>query len=199
MTTFILFFLLSFVLWGALIYKTWHMSDDDKAQLSARIETAKQQGSERIQSLAVRRSADATATQNLATSFRAWADQSADMPPDLHQWLTGLSDDHFLVITEFVAQFCADIGFELEHVVSGGYQDGLDEMLERVIIHIAQAMRLAFDVREPLLQHQPAPSMTASTADQLQQWMSNGFESVQQRFGRSTQPVDPKLNGNSAE
>ena len=185
MTTFIIFLTLSALFWGGLIYKTWQLDDQQKQQITSRVQDIKVQSAERVQNLSLSVSTPAHDPE-LPARFRAWTGDAALVPEELYQWMKGLSDEHFEIITEFVAQFCDDMGFNLQGVIDGHYAErDLDDTLERVVIHAAQSMRLVFSVREELLTHEGAQPAQPEIAGQIQQMMSNGVASVSGVFNRS--------------
>lgn len=186
MTTFILFLIISALFWGVLIYKTWQLDDNQKTEISARIDTFKQQSAERLQSIGGSDPVD----PELATRFRAWSSDAAYVSEELYQWMRSLNDDHFLVITEFVAQFCDDMGFDLRGVIEGHYADrDLDDTLEQVVAHTTESMRLIFGVRETLLDYEAAQPNQPEIAGQLQQMMTNGLSSFNEILNREKTSV----------
>ncbi|MGB1249026.1 MAG: hypothetical protein ACPG8W_00220 [Candidatus Promineifilaceae bacterium] len=200
MSNFLIFFALSLVVWGALIYKAWQMNDDEKAEVSAKVQTVTQQSAARLQSLTLRSDPTPVVDAQFATSFRAWINDAALIPEDLHRWATGLPDEHFEVITEFVAQFCSDMGFDLQGVINGTYTDrDLDDTLERVIIHMMTSTQLIFGVREELLAHETVTATQPELANQLQSLMESSKASVNGVLNRSglTGGANGHLNGHS--
>lgn len=187
MTAFTLFLILSAVFWGFLIYKTWQLDDHQKDEISQRVVAAKTQSIERLQAVG---QPSESADPELANRFRAWCSDAAFVSETQYQWMSSLSDDHLLVITDFVAQFCTDMGFDLRGVLEGHYTErDLDETLEQVVAQIADSMRLIFGVRETLLAYDAAQPAQPEIAGQIQQMMSNGIASVNGMFQREQAPV----------
>ncbi len=197
MTAFIIFLILSALFWGTLIYKTWQLDDRQKSEIADRIDEIKSQSSERLQTL--RQPVTPPVDTELAMRLRAWSSDAAFISEDLYQWMKGLSDEHFLVITEFVAQFCEDMGFDLRGVLEGHYVEGdLDDTLERVVGHITESMRLVFSVREELLVYEAEKPAQPEIAGQIQQMMSNSLSSVSEAFQRTRAKSDQsQLNGHA--
>ena len=196
MTTFIIFLVISAVFWGGLIYKTWQMDDQQKEQIAHRVQDIKVQSTERLQNLSVRMPTKPAMDAELPARFRAWSGDAAFVSEELYRWMADLSDEHFQVITEFVAQFCDDMGFELQGVIEGHYAErDLDDTLERVVVHIIQSMHLIFSVREDLLIYEAEKPAQPEIAGQIQQMMSNGVASVNGVLNRSG--LNGSVNGHS--
>ena len=188
MSAFILFLILSAVFWGVLIVKTWQLDDSRKSEISAQFESIKQTNLERLQSVGGRSAA--AADPELAARFRAWSSDAAYVSEELYVWMSSLNDDHFLVITDFVAGFCDDLGFDLRGVIEGHYRDrDLDDTLEEVVAHITDSMRLIFGVRETLLDYEASQPGQPEIAGQIQQMMSNGFASFNGMLNREKSPA----------
>lgn len=55
----------------------------------------------------------------LAQRFRAWATEALAADEDLRAWLNALPPDAIIAFTQQVAEFCAEMGFELAALVDG--------------------------------------------------------------------------------
>lgn len=53
----------------------------------------------------------------LPAQFRSWTQSSLSKEPLLKEWLDSLNDDQFVALTEHVADYCEDVGFELAWLV----------------------------------------------------------------------------------
>lgn len=108
--------------------------------------------------------------QNLPENFLRWADEQLGDEPELRQWLHSVPEVGIQLLTQRLADFCTDIGFELTWVLNGSLQidKTLHATLRRVIVNYCRSCYYAVtafpDLRsiQPYLDFQAAPTDKAS-------------------------------------
>jgi len=81
-----------------------------------------------------------TKEKNVAR-FRTWANGAFDQKPEIQSWLGALTDEQLGALSEHMSEFCRDMGFELDWLVSGQLtpEPELEQGLADITNHYTQA------------------------------------------------------------
>ncbi|MFZ4848479.1 MAG: hypothetical protein ACOYL7_05015 [Caldilinea sp.] len=104
--------------------------------------------------------------QNQPENFLRWADEQLGDEPELRQWLHSVPEGGLQLLTQRLADFCTDTGFELAWALNGSLQidKTLHATIRRVIVNYCRSCYYAVaafpDLRsiQPYLDFQAAPT-----------------------------------------
>lgn len=125
-------------------------------------------------------------------AFAAWVTTAIEMDGETAVWFRSLSPDHLAVLTRFVDEFCASMGFELnwllQEQVAG--KPHLNNTLAQVVSYYLKACRLTFAVRDDLLAFSP-PAASESTPRpslaEVRHKMEQSVKTMLQRNGKTAE------------
>jgi len=96
-----------------------------------------------------------TVSPNVDTvsSFRSWIDDAFDENPEIRQWLGSLSDEQLEAYTSYLAEFCQDMGFELDWLFDTNMarEPELAKALEKIILQYSQASYQAVSTQQEIM------------------------------------------------
>jgi len=130
--------------------------------------------------------------QNMSENFLRWADEQLGDEPELRQWLHSVPEVGIQLLTQRLADFCTDIGFELTWVLNGSLQidKTLHATIRRVIVNYCRSCYYAVtafpDLRsiQPYLDFQAAPTDKANRPFGMQLY-------AELAAAKLTQPASP--------
>ena len=85
-----------------------------------------------------------------ADTFRTWLTESLAAEPELRAWVTTFSDEQAEALAEHLADFCRNMGFELEWLLNGVTDENhrLSEGLLQINLHYVRASYQAVMLHE---------------------------------------------------
>jgi len=86
-------------------------------------------------------------------TFRSWIDSAFDENPEIRQWLGSLSDEQLEAYTSYLADFCQDMGFELEWLFDANIarEPELAKALEKIVLQYSQASYQAVSTQQEIM------------------------------------------------
>lgn len=125
-------------------------------------------------------------------AFAAWATTAIEMDRETAVWFRSLSPDHLAVLTRFVDEFCASMGFELNWLLQEqvANKPDLNNTLTQVVGYYLEACRLTFAVRDDLLEfNTPAASESTPRPSlaEVRHKMEQSVKTMLQRNGKTAE------------